>query len=115
MHWNRGGEIMVLLELGWYSRFLATCGGASCQVLLGRLIFSRDVQGGSCLVAMMGDCSLVLARDYSIIVVRFHAVVVGVLSLSSGGVQVPLSLLWVGSSLVIVCSHLSCCGGGIPL
>ena len=70
------------------------------------------MQGGSCLVAMMGDCSLVLARDYSIIVVRFHSVVVGVLSLSSGGVQVPLSLLWVGSSLVLVCSHLSSCGRG---
>ena len=37
MHWSRGGEIVVLLELGWYSGFLVTCGGASCQVLLWQL------------------------------------------------------------------------------
>ena len=73
------------------------------------------MQGSSCLVAMAGGYSLVLARDYSIIVVGFHSVVVGVLSLSSGGVQVPLSLMWVGSSLGVICSHLSSCGRGTPL
>lgn len=25
LHWSRGGEARVLLELGWYSGFLATC------------------------------------------------------------------------------------------
>ena len=29
-HWSRGVDIRVLLKLGWYSGFLATCGGASC-------------------------------------------------------------------------------------
>ena len=76
--WNRGEEIGVLLELCWYSGFLVTCSGASCRVLLGQLISRRDVQGGSCLVAMMGGCSIVMARDYSIIVVGVHSVVVGV-------------------------------------
>ena len=50
------------------------------------------MQGGSCLVAMTGGCSLVLARGYSLLVVGVHSVVVGVSSLSSGGVQTPLSL-----------------------
>lgn len=59
----------VLLELGWFSGFVTTCSGASCRVLLGQLISSMDVQGGSCLVAMMRGCSLVTASDYSIIVV----------------------------------------------
>ena len=77
---------------GWYSEFLLTCGGASCRVPLGLLISSRDVQGGSCLVAMTGSCSLVLARSYSLLVVGVHSVVAGVSSLSSGGVQAPLSL-----------------------
>ena len=63
------GEVGVLLELVWYSGFLVTCSGASCRVLLGLLFSSRDVQGGSCLVAMMRGCSLVTASDYSIIVV----------------------------------------------
>jgi len=75
-------EVRVLLEFGWYSGFLVTCSGASCLVLLGRLISSRDVQGGSCLVAMMGEQSLDLARDYSVIVFRVLSVIVGVLSLS---------------------------------
>ena len=39
---------------------------------------SKEMQGGSCLVAMMGGCSIVMARDYSIIVVGVHSVVVGV-------------------------------------
>ena len=34
-HWIRGMEVGVLLELDWYSGFLATCGGASCRVFLG--------------------------------------------------------------------------------
>ena len=29
-HWIRGMEFWALLELDWYSGFLATCGGASC-------------------------------------------------------------------------------------
>ena len=76
--WSHGEEVVVLLVLGWYTVFLVTCSGASCQVLLGQLISSRDVQGGSCLVAMMGGCSIVMARDYSIVVVGVHSVVVGV-------------------------------------
>ena len=48
------------------------------------------MQGGSCLVAMMGEWSLDLARDYSLVIVGVHSVIVGVLSLSSGGVQAPL-------------------------
>ena len=68
-------EVRVLLEFGWYSGFLVTCSGASCLVLLGRLISSRDVQGGSCLVAMMGGCSLVMASDYSVVVVGVRSVV----------------------------------------
>ena len=90
--WSHGEEVVVLLVLGWYTVFLVTCSGASCQVLLGQLISSRDVQGGSCLVAMMGVFSLVLARGYSLLVVRVQSVVAGVSSLSSGGVQAPLSL-----------------------
>ena len=82
---------------------------------MGQLISSRDVQGGSCLVAMTGGCLLVLARDYSVVVVRFHSVVAGVPSLSSGGVQALLSLLWVVLSLVVIWSHLCHCGRGIPL
>ena len=73
------------------------------------------MQGGSCLVAMTDGCLLVLARDYSVVVVRFHSVVVGVPSLSSGGVQALLSLLWVVLSLVVIWSHLCHCGRGIPL
>ena len=83
----------VLLDLGWFSGFMTTCSGASCRVLLGQLISSMDVQGGSCLVAMMGEWSLDLARDYSLLVVRVDSVVAGVSSLSSGGVQAPL-FLW---------------------
>ena len=59
---------------------------------LGVAHHSRDVQGGSCLVAMMGGCSLVLKRDYSIIVVLVNSVFAGASILSSGGVPVPLSL-----------------------
>ena len=115
MHCNCDGEIMVLLELGWCSQFLKTCSGASCRGLLGQLFSSKDVQGGSCLVAMTGGCLLILARDYSVVVVRFHSVVSGIPSLSSGGVQALLSLLWVILSLVIVWSHLCHYSRGIPL
>ena len=59
---------------------------------MGQLFSSRDVRGGSCLVAMTGGYSVILARDYSIIVVGVHSVVVGILSLASGDVQAPLSL-----------------------
>ena len=90
--WIHGTEFGVLLELGWYSGFLATCGGASCRVLFGRLISSRDVHGGLCLVAVTGGCSLVLKRDFSIIVVGVNSVVAGAMILSSCGVPVPLSL-----------------------
>ena len=68
----------VLLELGWFSGFMTTCSGASCRVLLGQLISSMDVQGGSCLVAMMGEFSLDLARDYPIMVVKVYSVIAGV-------------------------------------
>ena len=53
---------------------------------------SRDVQGGSCLVAMMVAWTLVLKRDYSIIVVLVNSVFVGASILSSGGMLAPLSL-----------------------
>ena len=66
--------------------------GLSCRVLLGQLVSSRDVHGGSCLAAITGECSLDLARGYSIVVVGAHFVIAGVSSLSSGGVQAPLSL-----------------------
>ena len=69
-HWSHGGEFGVLLEVRWYSGFLLTCDGTSCRVPLGQLIFNRDVQGGSYLIAVTGGCSLVLARDYSLLVVR---------------------------------------------
>ena len=92
MYWFHGRDVGALLELGWCSVFLETCGRASCRVLLGRLISSRDVQGGSCLVVLTGGYLLVLARDYSIIVVGVHSVAVGASILSSGGVQAPLSL-----------------------
>ena len=92
LHWSPGGEVGVLLELGWYSGFQAACSGASCQVLLWQLFSSRDLQGGSCLVAMTGDYSLVLARDYSIIVVRVNTVVAGISIFSNGGVQALFSL-----------------------
>ena len=42
----------VPLELGGYSGFFSTCGGASSRVSLGQFISSRDVEGGSFLVAM---------------------------------------------------------------
>ena len=29
-YWSHGVDVRVLLKLGWYSGFLATCGGASC-------------------------------------------------------------------------------------
>jgi hypothetical protein len=51
-----------------------------------------DVQGGSCLVAMMGGCSLVLKRDYSIVVALVNSVFLGASILSSGGMLAPLSL-----------------------
>ena len=92
LHWSCGGSVGVLLKLGWYLGFLVTCSGTSCRVLLGCFVSSRDVQGGSCLVAVMDEFSLVLASDYSIIVVEVHPVIAGVLSLSSGGVPAPLSL-----------------------
>ena len=66
----------VLLDLGWFSGFVTTCSGASCRVLLGQLISSMDVQGGSCLVAMSGGYSLDLAWNCSIIVVGVNSVVV---------------------------------------
>ena len=92
LHWSPGGEVGVLLELGWYSGFQVACSGASCQVLLWQLFSSRDLQGGSCLVAMTGGYSVILARDYSIIVVGVHSVVTGASILSSGCVKAPLSL-----------------------
>lgn len=88
LHWSRGGEAGVL-ELGCYSGFLETCGGVSCQVLLGRLVSKKDKQSKSCLVAVTCASSLVLQGI--IIVVGVHSVVV-ISSLSSGGVQAPLSL-----------------------
>ena len=83
---------------GFFSSFVGTQGswrlavGHPVELSWGRLISSRDVQDGSCLVAVMGDCSLVLKRDYSIIVVRVNSAVAGVSVLSNGGVQALLSL-----------------------
>ena len=90
LHWHHGGKAGVLVKLGCYSGFLATCSGVSCQVFLGRLISNNDKQSDSCLVAVTCASSLVLQGI--IIVVGVHSVVLGILSLSSGGVQVPLSL-----------------------
>ena len=42
----------VPLELMSYPGFFSTCGGASSRVSLGKFISSRDVQGGSFLVAI---------------------------------------------------------------
>ena len=69
-------ELGVPLELGWYSVFLVTCSGASSRVVLGQLISSRDVKGGSCIVAMSGGYSLGFSWDYSNFVVGFNSVVV---------------------------------------
>lgn len=68
---------------------------------MGRLISSRDVQGGLCLVAVTGGCSLVLKKDFSIIVAGVNSVVAGAMKLSSGGVPAPLSLKR-GSSLPVI-------------
>ena len=92
LQWSHGRDVGVLLELGCYSGFLTTWGGATCQVFLGQLVSSSDMHGGSCLVVMTGGCSVVLARDYSILVVGVHSVVVRALIISSGGVKAPLSL-----------------------
>ena len=54
LHWSHGGKLGVLLKLCWYSEFLLTRDGTSCQVSLGQLVPSMDVQGGSYLVAMTG-------------------------------------------------------------
>ena len=80
--------LRVPLELWWvtwgfsrvwegYLGFLLTCRGASSRVALGKFISSRDVQSGSCLVAMSGGYSLDLAWNFPIIVVRVNSVVVG--------------------------------------
>jgi len=55
------GKLGFLSSLGGYSESLLTSSGASSRVVLGQLISSRDVQGGSCLVARSGGYSLVLA------------------------------------------------------
>ena len=79
--------LRVPLELWWvtwgfsrvwegYSGSLSTCGGGSSRVVLGQLVSRRDVQGGSCLVAMSGGYSLDLAWNCSIIVVGVNSVVV---------------------------------------
>ena len=70
------GNLGFLSSLEGYSGSLSTCGGASSQVVLGQLVSSRDVQGGSCLVAMSGGYSLDLAWNCSIIVVGVNSVVV---------------------------------------
>lgn len=51
---GRGGELGVPLELGWYSEFLLTDGGASSQTVLWQLVSSRFVQSGSNLVTKLG-------------------------------------------------------------
>ena len=79
--------LRVPLELWWvtwgfsrvwegYLGFLLSCRGASSRVALGKFISSRDVQSGSCLVAMSGGYSLDLAWNCSIIVVGVNSVVV---------------------------------------
>ena len=91
-HASCHGDLGFPFMLGWYSGFL-TCSGASSHVVLGQLISSRDVQGGSCLVAMFQGYSLLLAWDFSIFVVGFNSVVVVGLILSIGGVKSP-HYLW---------------------
>ena len=81
LHWSCGGEAEVLVKLGCYSGFLVTCGGVSCQVLLGQLVSNKDKQSDSCFVAVTCASSLVLQGI--IIVVGVHSVVV-ISSLSSG-------------------------------
>ena len=70
------GNLGFLSSLEGYSGSLSTCGGASSQVVLGQLVSSRDVQGGSCLVAISGGYSQDLAWNCSIIVVGVNSVVV---------------------------------------
>lgn len=80
--------------------FLSSCDGklgfslelqpecqTSSQVVLGQLISSRDVQGCSCLFAMLGSYSRILAWDFSILVLRVNSVVVVGLILSICGVR----------------------------
>ena len=90
LHWSRDGEAEVLIKLGCYSGFLVTCGGVSCQVLLGQLVSNKDKQSDSCFVTVM--CASSLVFQGIIVVVGVHSVVVGISSLSNGGVQAPLSL-----------------------
>ena len=99
-------------RVGGYSGFLSTCGGASSQVVLGRLVSSRDVQSASCLFPILGGYSLVLAWDFSIVVVGVNSVVVVGLVLSTGVVQTPL-YLWC-DVLFFICL-LFICGGWAPL
>ena len=68
-HSIHDGEFRVPLNLQGYSGVLSTYDGASSRVVLQKLISSRDVQDGSCLVAMSGGNSLVLAWYFSILVV----------------------------------------------
>ena len=70
------------------------------------------MQGGSCLVAMLGGCSRILAWDFSILVLGVNSVVVVGLILSSDGVQTPL-YLWC-DVLFFICL-LFICGGWAPL
>ena len=92
LHWSHGGKLGVLLKLCWYSEFLLTRDGTSCQVSLGQLVPSMDVQGGSYLVAMTGGCSPVLAWEYSLLVVRVNSVVAEVSIFSNRDIQALLSL-----------------------
>ena len=80
----------------------------SSRVVLWQLISSRDVQGGSCLVAMLGGCSRILAWDFSILVLGVNSVVVVGLILSSDGVQTPL-YLWCEIRLLEAEGLLSMC------
>jgi len=90
LHWSCGGEAEVLVKFGCYSGFLVTCGGVFCQVLLGQLVSNKDKQSDSCFVAV--TCASSLVFQGIIVVVGVYSVVMGILSLSSGGVQAPLSL-----------------------
>ena len=97
---------MVLLELKGCSVLISSCHGASCQVVLGHFISCREVQGCSCLVAMLVGYSLVLAWVFTLDMVEVNSVVVVGSIPSSCGVQAPL-LLW--------CEGISLSSRGVPL
>ena len=70
--------------------FLSSYSGSSSRIVLGRLISSRDVQGGSCLFVICRWLVTSLPFVFSLVVVIVNSVVVVGSSLSSCGVNAPL-------------------------